>query len=195
MSGFLATVPSACALAALLVLASCTGTERRAAQGGSPQGAEEFTRIAQVLKSPRCINCHPAGNSPHQGDEARVHDFGVTRGPADRGAPGMNCSTCHRERNQEASGVPGASHWQLAPLSMAWEGLSDTELCRVLLERSKNGGRTLADLVRHMTDDALVKWAWAPGGERAPPPIAHEEFLELIDAWATKGAACPPDGG
>jgi hypothetical protein len=193
------TIPAmsarACAFGALVVVAGCTGAERRASEGAATQGAEEFTRIAQVLKSPRCLNCHPAGNSPHQGDEARVHDFRVTRGPADRGVPGMNCSTCHQEKNQESSGVPGAPHWQLAPLSMAWEGLSDAELCRAVLDRSKNGGRSVADLVHHMAEDALVKWAWEPGGARTPPPIARDVFNELVRTWAAKGAACPEAAG
>jgi hypothetical protein len=184
-----AVIVRACALGALTVLSACAGTEREAPSHAT--GATEFTRMATVLKSPRCINCHPAGDSPHQGDEARVHDFRITRGPADRGASGMNCNTCHQERNQESSGVPGAQHWQLAPLSMAWEGLSDAELCRRLLDQSRNGGRSVADLVHHMTEDSLVKWGWEPGGQRAPPPIAREEFLELVRAWASRGAGCP----
>jgi hypothetical protein len=179
------------ALGVLVVLVGCKATER------APPATEaaEFTRIAQVLKSPRCINCHPAGNSPHQGDEARVHDFRVTRGADNKGAPGLNCTTCHQESNQESSGVPGAPHWQLAPLSMAWEGLSDAELCRALLDRSRNGGRSVDDLVHHMVDDALVRWAWDAGAQRAAPPMAREEFLDLVRAWAAKGGACPQAPG
>jgi hypothetical protein len=179
------------ALGVLVVLVGCKATER------APPATEaaEFTRIAQVLKSPRCINCHPAGNSPHQGDEARVHDFRVKRGADNKGAPGLNCTTCHQESNQESSGVPGAPHWQLAPLSMAWEELSDAELCRVLLDRSRNGGRSVDDLVHHMVDDALVRWAWDAGAQRAAPPIAREEFLDLVRAWAAKGGACPQAPG
>jgi hypothetical protein len=182
-------VARAGALSALTLLAACMGTTRNSS-AEAPDRAT-FTRIAEVLKSPRCLNCHPAGNSPHQGDEARVHDFGVKRGPADRGVPGMHCNTCHQEDNQESSGVPGARHWQLAPLSMAWEGLSDAELCRAVLDRNKNGGRSVEDLVHHMTNDALVQWAWAPGGQRTLPPIAQTEFLELVRAWAASGAECP----
>jgi hypothetical protein len=107
----------------------------------------------------------------------------------------MTCNTCHQQSNQESSGVPGAPHWQLAPLSMAWEGLSDAELCRALLDQSKNGGRTVADLVHHMTEDALVKWGWEPGGQRTRPPIAHEEFLTLVRTWAERGATCPDASG
>jgi hypothetical protein len=179
------------AVSALSLLVGCKAAEHAAPATAAP----EFTRIAQVLKSPRCLNCHPAGNSPHQGDEARVHDFRVMRGPDNKGAPGLNCSTCHQENNQESSGVPGASHWQLAPRSMAWEGLSDAELCRALLDRSRNGGRSVDDLMHHMVDDALVKWAWDPGAHRAVPPMPREEFLDLVRAWAAKGGACPRASG
>jgi hypothetical protein len=103
----------------------------------------------------------------------------------------MNCGTCHQEANQESSGVPGAPHWHLAPIGMAWEGLSDAELCRTVLDRGKNGGRTVDDLVHHMEEDALVRWAWEPGGQRTTPPLAREEFLDVVRAWAAKGAACP----
>jgi hypothetical protein len=186
-----ATAARASALGALMLLVACSWTARKSSADAPRPGDLAFTRIAEVLKSPRCINCHPAGNSPHQGDEARVHDFGVTRGSADRGAPGMHCDTCHQESNQDSSGVPGTRHWQLAPLSMAWEGLSDADLCRAVLDRSRNGGRSVDDLVHHMTEDALVQWAWEPGGQRRPPPVARDEFLELVRAWAASGAECP----
>jgi hypothetical protein len=181
---------SGCAFGAMLALASCISAERSA--DASARGAEEFVRIAEVLTSPRCLNCHPAGNAPRQGDEGRVHDFRVTRGPDDHGAPSLTCSTCHQETNQEESGVPGAPHWQLAPLAMAWEGLSDGELCRALLDPARNGGRSAADLLQHMTQDTLIQWAWEPGGVRTPPPLAREEFHELVRQWVARGSACPP---
>jgi hypothetical protein len=183
------------ALATLLVITGCSSTERRPSERTSSQGAEEFTRIAEVLKSPRCLNCHPAGDAPRQGDERRVHDFGVTRGPDDLGVPGLTCSTCHQETNQQESGVPGAPHWRVAPAKMGWEGLSDSQLCGVLLDPYKNGGRSVEDLVHHMTEDALIKWAWEPDGERTPPPIPRAEFYDLVRAWAAKGAACPRPAG
>ena len=185
----------ACNLAAMLVLVSCSGTEPRASNGAAQRGAEEFTPIAQVLKSPRCLNCHPVGNAPRQGDERRLHDFGVTRGPDDHGAPGLTCDGCHQDANQEESGVPGARNWHLAPLRMGWEGLTDSELCRVLLDPYKNGGRSVADIVHHITEDPLINWAWQPGGERTPPPIPRTEFNELVRSWAAKGAACPQAPG
>jgi hypothetical protein len=155
-------------------------------------GARLFTeKIAPVLEHPRCMNCHPRGDFPRQGDERRRHDFGVVRGPQDKGAPGLPCSTCHQAGNQAASGVPGAEHWQLAPRSMAWEGLSTAELCRALKDRKLNGNRDLAGLVEHMNADALVHWGWAPGGGRAPVPVPRPEFMAAVAQWAKLGGPCP----
>src|SRR6185369_8660992 len=107
---------------------------------------------------------------PRQGDERRRHDFGVVRGESGHGAAAMHCSTCHTDRNQAV--VPGAPHWGLAPLAMAWEGKGEAELCRQLTDPQRNGGRTSAMLLDHLSNDALVAWGWAPGGTRAPVPLA-----------------------
>src|SRR4051794_17953211 len=112
-------------------------------------GLEAFGRIASVLQSPRCLNCHPRGNRPTQGDDMHVHFLNVQRGPADHGVPAMRCSTCHQTHNNEEAGIPGAPRWGMAPVSMGWVGLSRGELCRTVIDRKKNGGRSLADLVEH----------------------------------------------
>lgn len=148
-------------------------------------------RIAPVLTHPRCLNCHTVTGFPRQGDGRRRHDFLVARGPKDSGAPAMQCATCHQASNQTASGIPGAPHWQLAPLSMGWEGLDAGALCRALKDPRKNGNRDLAKLVQHMTSDPLVLWGWAPGGDRAPVPIAQADFSRALGEWANSGAACP----
>jgi hypothetical protein len=100
------------------------------------------------------------------------------------------CSTCHQTANTADGRVPGAPHWQLAPRSMGWENLSDSDLCRALKDPWKNKGRSVQALVEHMTADPLVQWAWSPG-ERKPPPIGQREFHELVRRWAQTGAACP----
>jgi hypothetical protein len=173
------------------LLGGCTATRAPAGSSSSSTAASQFGEIAAVLRSPRCINCHPSGNSPHQGDEQRIHDYRVTRGPDNRGAPGMTCSSCHQEENQSASGVPGAPHWQLAPLSMAWEGLSDAQLCHVITDPQTNGGRSIEQLVHHMSEDSLVRWAFNPGGKRTPPPVSLDQFQERVRRWASSGAPCP----
>jgi hypothetical protein len=150
-----------------------------------------FARIAAVLQSPRCLNCHPRGDRPWQGDDRHVHLMNVQRGPVDKGLPAMQCAACHQERNNDFAGVPGAPHWQLAPRSMGWTGLSVGELCRTILDPGKNGGRSVADLVTHMTKDKLVLWAWQPGRGRSPPPLSAEELKAALDLWAQAGAPCP----
>ena len=173
-----------------ILLSGCVNSGAVSATSKSESSVETFSRISAVLRSPRCLNCHPSGNAPRQGDERRVHDFRVVRGRDDRGAAGMRCATCHQESNQEHSAVPGAPHWQLAPASMGWEGLSDAELCRSLTRPQTNGGRSIEQVVQHMTDDPLVQWAWNPGAQRTLPPIAQQEFHELVRAWFRSGARC-----
>jgi hypothetical protein len=95
------------------------------------------------------------------------------------------------DHNQPASGVPGAPKWGLAPLSMGWEGLSVADLCKVLKDPKKNGGRSVDDLVKHMTEDPLVQWAWHPGNARRTPPIGQDPFHDLVRQWAASGADCP----
>ena len=108
--------------------------------------------------------------------------------------PGLHCSACHRPSNQDAAGVPGAPHWHLAPLSMGWEGLDDHDLARNLVDRSKNGDRSLADLRKHMAHDPLVLWGWDPGAGRSTPPVSHSDFIEALDRWIENGAPAPGPG-
>lgn len=52
-------------------------------------------------------------------------------------------------------------------------------------------GRDLAAIVRHVTSDPLVLWAWQPGPGREPAPGTNAMFGELVEAWADSGAVCP----
>jgi hypothetical protein len=150
-----------------------------------------FTPIATVLRDPRCMNCHPVGDRPRQGDDRHFHLQNVTRGPDDLGFVNLRCTACHRDENNAYSGVPGAPAWHLAPLSMGWEGLNDAQLCTVLKDKSKNGGRDVAALVEHMSHDKVVLWGWRPGGKRKPVSTPHDEFVKQLKAWAGAGAPCP----
>ena len=155
-----------------------------------------FMQMHTVLTHPRCLNCHPKGDSPKQGNEARLHVPPMTRGPHDDGPPGTHCGTCHQSANFAPSGVPGAPTWHLAPKSMAWEGRTAGEICRQMLDRRRNGGKTLAQIVEHLTEDKLVAWGWAPGVDvngnaREPVPTPKPEFNRIVRAWASSGAACP----
>ena len=130
-----------------------------------PDGGAEWNVIARALNSPRCLNCHPRDDWPTQGDAMKRHAVAAPRrGPHDHGVPAMRCSTCHQERNQEIAGLPGAPHWHLAPASMGWAGLASGALCRAIEDPARNGSRTVAQVATHMREDALVRWAWTPGG-------------------------------
>ncbi|WP_430427618.1 hypothetical protein [Maribacter litoralis] len=160
------------------------------------QGNEDFNKMMDVLTHQRCMNCHPSDHIPKQGDESHPHYFGMARGEDDHGFETTTCNTCHQSENNMNSGVPGAPHWALAPASMAWEGLSRTEIAERLLDKSMNGNRSHEDLIKHMTEDDLVLWAWEPGvdadGEqRTLPPVSKEDFKIAVENWFANGAVIP----
>lgn len=150
-----------------------------------------FTEAGKVMLHPRCVNCHPAGDRPLQGEESRPHEPPARRGIGGTGVVGMRCRACHMRENFDPGGVPGAHQWALAPRKMAWEGLTLGQLCEQVKDPVRNGGRTLAEIVEHMSEDDLVGWGWSPGAGRAPAPGNQEVFGRLIAAWVESGAACP----
>ena len=179
-----------------LVLASPLALIATASDAPKP-GADEtasitaFTEATRVFASPRCMNCHTTVAWPTQGDDRHRHTFNVARGPENKGVPGMTCTNCHKDANQDAMTIPGAKDWQMAPLSMGWTGLSPAQLCAALLDPKKNGGRTGDKVIEHMRDDRLVLWAWSPGGTRKPPALDHKAFVAALETWIKKGAHCP----
>jgi len=40
-----------------------------------------------------------------------------------------------------------------------------------------------------MKMEPLVLWAWAPG-RRTTPPLSHENFVEVLEAWVKAGMPC-----
>jgi hypothetical protein len=171
------------ALASPESFASIGDTEKRS--------AAIFTELGRVLTNPRCTNCHPAGNSPHQGDNARIHQPPVTRGADGHGLETMRCNTCHQKANFEPGRVPGHPEWHLAPLEMAWEGKTVGEICEQIKDPARNGGRKVEDLIDHIGKDTLVGWAWKPGFGRSPVPGTQQQAGALVEAWVKTGAACP----
>jgi hypothetical protein len=83
-----------------------------------------FTEAGKVIQHPRCVNCHPAGDRPLQGDDGHPHLPLVLRGAGGFGMIGMQCPTCHQRANFDPGGVPGHPKWHLAPIEMAWVGKS-----------------------------------------------------------------------
>jgi len=196
-SATITALGTAIAVIAASALAGPGGKARPAARPGSTAaaaGARAFADVARVLQSPRCRNCHPAGNAPLQTDAGRPHRMNITRLSADAGLP---CGTCHQERNSEALGIaggpPGAPHWQLPPAEtpMVFEGRSVTALCEQLRDPARNGKRTLAQLLEHVSSDPLVLWGWKPGGKRTVPPLPHRDFVAAFRTWVDSGGACP----
>jgi hypothetical protein len=156
-----------------------------------------FAEAAKVITSPRCMNCHPSGDHPTQGNDEHVHQPAATRGEAGVGIPGLVCAACHTDKNFPLVGatsyqsIPGHPRWGLAPIEMAWQGKASAEICRQIKDPARNGGRSLALLHEHMAKDDLVGWAWHPGPGRRPAPGTQEEFGAIIAAWIESGAECP----
>ncbi len=155
------------------------------------RSAALFTEAGKVLTSPRCVNCHPAGDRPLQGETGRLHQPPVERGVDGSGAASMRCSNCHKARNFDPAGVPGNPHWHLAPREMAWQDKTVGEICMQIKDPARNGGRSLQQILAHLADDPLVGWAWAPGFGRQPAPGTQTELAALIEAWLSTGAVCP----
>lgn len=170
-------------------ISSRIGLATAAEAAAGPQ--DLFAPVAEVLRNPRCMNCHPRGDRPRQDDDRHLHLQNVVRGVDGMGFVNARCTACHRAENNAYSGVPGAPNWHLAPLSMGWEGLDDAALCTTLKDEKLNGGKTVAALVEHLEKDALVLWGWAPGADRKPVTPPHPEFMTKVKAWASAGAPCP----
>ena len=155
---------------------------------------EAFLQVYKVFTSPRCQNCHPAGDSPLQGDDSHVHAQNVKRGKDGHGVYGMRCDTCHQTTNLPGEHMPpGNPKWSLPTPEhkMVIVGRSPAELCRQLKDRKQTGGRSLEQLLEHVSTDDLVGWAWDPGTGRTPPPLPRAETTAQMKIWIEGGAACP----
>ena len=158
-----------------------------------------FREALKVIANPRCMNCHPASDRPLQGNDLHPHLPPVTRGPDGGGVPGNYCGACHTDGNvaifagarASYASIPGHPRWGVAPIEMAWEGKSPSEICAQIKDPKRNGGRDLALLHEHIAHDDLVGWAWNPGPGRQPAPGTQAQLGELIQAWIDTGAQCP----
>jgi cytochrome c5 len=156
------------------------------------QGA--FLRAWTVFDSPRCKNCHPAGDAPLQGDDSHVHIQYVKRGADGNGVYGMTCHTCHQDANLPGANMPpGHPKWGLPPanMKMVIEGETPGQFCRQLKDPAQNGHRSLAQIMEHVSQDSLVGWGWNPGDGRTLPPLNRPDFVAAMQQWVDNGAACP----
>lgn len=154
-----------------------------------------FNEAVRVFFSPRCTNCHPAGDSPLQGDAGRSHDPEMLRGTEGRGTEDLQCNMCHLDKNTEGDpSPPGVPDWHMpsAAQKMIFQGLTAGQLCRNLKDPLKNGGNPSAKkAVEHIANDPKVLWAWSPGNKRTTPPLSHADFIKKMNEWVANGAACP----
>lgn len=153
-----------------------------------------FMSVYKVLMSPRCMNCHPAGDQPLQGDDNHIHTMNVKRGADGHGVYSMRCSNCHQAENDPGVHLPpGNPKWGLPPPSMrmVFQGRTPRQLAIQLLDPKQNGGRTKAQILDHITNDGLVGWAWQPGEGRTLPPMTRAALVTQTRLWIAKGAYVP----
>jgi hypothetical protein len=183
--------------AAAAILACTMSSQSSTNAPADPEGLAAFATVQRVLQHPRCQNCHIPGDAPLQFDDGRVHSQNVLRGPAGRGAAGLQCSACHAEKNPPASYgphvPPGAPGWRLPPPGdrMVFLSLSAHDLAAQLKDPVRTGGRDLSALLDHVTHDPLVLWGWSPGPGRAPVDVPHDEFVRAFKRWIEHGAPVP----
>ena len=161
---------------------------------GSAPGAAAFLVVHRVFLHPRCMNCHPAGDAPLQGDESRVHGQSVVRGPEGRGRFALKCANCHGPTAVPGPHMPpGHPDWRLPPpeTPMVFQGKSPAELARQLKDPAQTGGKDLAQLLHHLEHDSLVAVCWDEAGGRQPPPVAQAELVASFRAWMEAGAPVP----
>ena len=180
--------------AAMFVVRTEPAVVARAAQKDDSGARAAFLDVYKVLMHPRCLNCHPSGDAPLQGDDSHVHLQNVKRGADGKGKYALKCANCHQDTNLPGENMPpGKPDWQLPKKDMplVFQGKSPRELADQLKDPKRNGGKTLAQLVEHVTQENLVLWGWEPGDGRAKPPLSHARFVQKFREWVEKGAASP----
>ena len=152
-----------------------------------------FMQVYKVLMSPRCMNCHPSGNIPLQGDDSHLHTMSPKRGEDGKGLYAMKCTNCHQPENTAGLHTPpGNPKWQLPPanMKMVFEGKTPHELAIQIMDYTKNGHKNKEQLLEHARD-TLVKAGWTMGGDRKAPPLSYTAFLNVWDTWINKGGFAP----
>lgn len=155
------------------------------------ESKQAFIEAYKVFMHPRCMNCHPAGDVPLQGDDSHLHTQGVKRGPDGRGLYALKCKNCHQDENLKGDNLPpGHPNWHLPPANrkMVFEGKTPRQLAMGFKDPKFTGFNTMDKFLHHIEDDTLVKNSFTYG---TPPPLSHEEFAAKVKEWIDKGAALP----
>ena len=128
------------------------------------------------------------------GDDSHLHAQNVQRGEGRKGKYALKCANCHQETNLPGENMPpGNLNWHVPKkdMSLVFQGKSPRELADQLKDPKRNGGKTLEQLLEHVTHDKLVLWGWEPGEGRTKPPLSHAEFAKRFCEWVEKGATSP----
>ena len=150
-----------------------------------------FAAAYNVFMHPRCMNCHPAGDVPLQGDDSHLHTQGVKRGVDGKGLFANKCSNCHQTEPLDGPHLPpGAPVWHLPPSyrKMVFEGKSPRELAAGFKDSTFTGFKTMERFIEHVEHDPLVQNSFTYGTK---PPLSHEEFVAKVKEWIEKGAVLP----
>ena len=159
----------------------------------SVESVKAFMNVYKVLMSPRCMNCHPSGDVPLQGDDSRLHTMLPRRGKDGKGLYAMKCTNCHQPTNSAGpNSPPGNPNWHLPPadMKMVFQGKTAHQLAKQLLDPKLNGHKNIDQLLEHVSD-TLVLWGWNPGEGRTKPPLSHEAFKKEWIKWIETGAYAP----
>ncbi|MES2268431.1 MAG: hypothetical protein V4520_16830 [Bacteroidota bacterium] len=152
-----------------------------------------FQQVYTVLMSARCMNCHPSGDIPLQGDDSHLHTMAPKRGVDGKGVYAMKCSNCHQKENTPGVHTPpGNPNWHLPPadMKMVFQGRTPRQLAQQLVDPKRNGHKDMKKLIEH-ADDGLVLAGWNPGEGRTLPPMSHAAFKKAWLTWLNTGAYAP----
>lgn len=150
-----------------------------------------FTAAYSVFMHPRCMNCHPSGDAPLQGDKSTIHTMNVQRGKDGKGLFAMKCKNCHQDSNLEGEHLPpGIATWHLptAQRPMVFQGKSPRQLAMGFRDSSFTGFKDIHHLVEHVEKDPLVQHSFTYGTR---PPLSHKDFVARVKEWIDKGAELP----
>ena len=159
----------------------------------SVESVNAFMKVYTVLMSPRCMNCHPSGDIPLQGDDSHPHQMSPRRGVDGKGVYAMKCSNCHQPANTPGLHTPpGNPKWHLPPadMKMVFQGRSAHQLAKQIMDPKQNGHKNQQQLIAHASD-TLVVGAWNPGEGRTLPPMTRDEFKKAWVTWIQKGGYAP----
>jgi len=128
----------------LSMLASPTVAQQKVctvSDDGFAKARAAFAGMADVLRNPRCLNCH-GGVDPFTA--GKKHEGGLYDVIRDKGGDFLmetfdQCQLCHGD-------FPG---WRVAPMSMSFVGKDNVELCKLIKYNSHSG----IGLIDHLRSD------------------------------------------